>query len=257
MKTPYVPPADVFDLNFFLCANSGAGKTHLCATYTLGPVHFYMLDKGGERTLKKLLKGRPKSNPISIDNLSRETDTFSAFWKKLQQDEKEGFFAHMAEQNGLVVFDSATSANKKAIHEIMRVNRRGGYTVGKSFTAKTDGMQITDWGQLSQWMTQLVSTIQELPCATATTVHLHTIMDGDQQVVARYPSVNGQFKQIIGTDYDETYLLENRKDKYTIHFKEKHKFQAKSRIFSVSKVTNYTMDMLATAYTNNKPLKGE
>lgn len=256
MKQPFVPTPNVFDLNFFLCSNSGAGKTHLCGTYTKGPIHFYMLDKGGERTLNKLISVRPKSAPIiSVDNLSADSITFSDVWKVLQEDEKSGLYNHMLVNNGLIIFDSLTTMNQKAITEIMRINKRGGAKIGKAFSQKTDGMQITDWGQLLQWMSQLVASIQEFPCATATTVHLHTVMDGEQKVVARYPSVNGQFRQIVGVNYDETYLLENRKEKYTIHFKEKHKFQAKSRAFSVDKVTNYTMDMLAEAYMKGKTLK--
>jgi len=103
-------------------------------------------------------------------------------------------------------------------------------------------------------MQTLVGVMQDLPCATATTVHLHTLMDSDQAVVGRYPSVNGQFRQLIGVDYDECYLLETRGENHIINFKERLQFEAKSRVFSTKDVRNFTMDQLAAAYLSGDTL---
>ena len=190
MKKPFTNAKRKFDLKFLLAGNSGSGKTHLCGTYDRGPVHFYMLDKGGEKTLEKIIDNRAKDAPtLSVDILSSSQVSFSDFWFKLQQDAKDGFFDSMMEQNGLIIVDSITAANKKAIDEICKSNNITPSGIGKKLDHKK-GMSMPHWGQLLQWMQTLIGTMQELPCATASTVHIHTIMNSDQAVVARYPSVN-------------------------------------------------------------------
>jgi len=82
-------------------------------------------------------------------------------------------------------------------------------------------------------------------------------MNSKQELVARYPSVNGQFRQLIAVDFDEAYLLETKKDKHVVYFMERNKFEAKSRVFSQDKVVNITLDDIAQAYLSNKPIKGE
>jgi len=114
------------------------------------------------------------------------------------------------------------------------------------------GMAPAHWGQLLNWMTTLVSSLQELPCAVAVTVHLHTLMNSDQEVVARYPAVNGQFRQLLAADFDEAYLLTTQGTKRQIFFTEKLAFEAKSRVFDMPKVEGITMDQLATAYLAGK-----
>ena len=244
-------PKKKFDLNWLLAGNSGSGKTHFTGTYTGGPIHYYMADRGGEKTLEKLLINRPEKSSISIDNFSAYENPFSALWTQMQKDEKEGLFKWLAEENGLLVADSLTSLNEQAIREIMLKDHVTPTKIGQRIDHKK-GMNVAHWGQLLLWMGQLVATLQELPCATVATVHLHILMDKDQKVVARYPAVNGQFRQLLAKDYDETYLLETRGDERIIHFKERLKFEAKSRSFSVKEVRNYTLDELAQAYLANK-----
>lgn len=248
MKKPFKANDRKFNLKFLVAGNSGCGKTHLFANYILGPVHFYMLDKGGEKTIEKLISDRDQNAPVlSVDNFSSAEISFSDFWTAFQQDEKDGFFDYLAENNGLLVIDSITNANKKAINEICK---RSGVTpsgIGKTLDMKK-GMAPPHWGQLLNWMSTLVGALQELPCATASTVHLHTLLNSDQEVVARYPSVNGQFRQLIAVDYDEAYLLETRGENHLIHFKERLKFEAKSRVFSMKEVRNITINDLAKAY---------
>jgi len=247
-KTKLTERKRIFDLKFLLTGNSGSGKTHFTATYTKGPLHYYMFDKGGEKTIEKLSKNR---NDITMDNFSHDSTLFSDFWRTFQEDEKAGLFNWLRDNGGMLVLDSLTNANKKAITEI---EKKSGITpsgIGKKIDMKL-GMAPAHWGQLLNWMTTLVSSLQELPCAVAVTVHLHTLMNSDQEVVARYPAVNGQFRQLLAADFDEAYLLTTQGTKRQIFFTEKLAFEAKSRVFDMPKVEGITMDQLATAYLAGK-----
>lgn len=249
-KKPLNQEERKFDLSFLLAGNSGSGKTHLCTTYTRGPIHFYSLDKGGDKTIRKVLATRKKQN-VTIDDFSSSQYEFSDFWKQYQEDEKAGFFQHLANNQGLLVLDSITNANQKAIVEICRKSGVTPSGIGKKLDNKK-GMAQPHWGQLLNWMTTLTSTLQELPCAAAICVHLHTLMNSDQEVVARYPSVNGQFRQLIAVDFDEAYLLSTKGSERTLFFTEKYKYEAKSRVFSMDKAKNVTMDQIADAYLKGK-----
>ena len=237
-----------FNLKFLLTGNSGSGKTHFTATYTQGPIHYYMMDKGGEKTIEKLIKNR---EDITIDNFSQNAVLFSDFWKQFQIDAENGFFDHLAENQGLLVLDSLTNANQKAIYEITKKSGVTPSGIGTKLDNKK-GMSQPHWGQLLNWMTTLVTSLQELPCAVAVTVHLHTLMNSEQHVVARYPAVNGQFRQLLACDFDEAYLLTTQGIKRKIFFTEKLNFEAKSRVFDMPYVENITMDQLSQAYLNNQ-----
>lgn len=244
-----------FDLKFFLVGNSGSGKTHFCGTYTKGPIHFYMLDRGGEKSLYKLIDKRDKSlPPITIDVISNRTNKYSDFWKILQNDAKDGFFDHMAEQNGLVVLpDSLTTANIMAKKEIASIAEVDLLEIGVERNMRKV-MSPPLWGQLLGWMQELIGTTQELPCATATTVHLFTEFDKDGAILKRVPAVNGQFRQLVGINFDEIYLLEVKGAKYNLYFKDHSYFEAKSRVFTGKKLTSPTMDIIHDAYLSGDPL---
>ena len=77
-------------------------------------------------------------------------------------------------------------------------------------------------------------------------------MNSDQEVVARYPAVNGQFRQLLAADFDEAYLLTTQGTKRQIFFTEKLAFEAKSRVFDMPKVEGISMDQLAVAYLAGK-----
>lgn len=247
-KTRMRPSERKFNLKFLLTGNSGSGKTHFTATYTKGPLHYYMFDHGGEKTVEKLIG---KREDVTMDNFSSSEILFSDFWRQFQEDEKAGFFKFLSDNNGLLVLDSLTNANQKAISEICKKSGITPSGIGKKIDMKL-GMAPPHWGQLLNWMTTLVSSLQELPCAVAVTVHLHTLMNSDQEVVARYPAVNGQFRQLLAADFDEAYLLTTQGTKRQIFFTEKLAFEAKSRVFDMPKVEGITMDQLATAYLAGK-----
>ena len=84
-KTKLVEKKRYFNLKFLLTGNSGSGKTHFTATYTKGPLHYYLFDKGGEKTVEKIMGSR---NDITIDNFSADSLLFSDFWRTFQEDEK-------------------------------------------------------------------------------------------------------------------------------------------------------------------------
>lgn len=247
-KTKLTKEQRKFDLKFLLTGNSGSGKTHFTATYTDGPIHYYLFDKGGEKTIEKIMGNR---TDITIDDFSSNDVAFSDFWKQFQEDEKNGLFKWLSENSGMLVLDSLTNANQKAIKEI---EKKAGVTpsgIGKKIDMKL-GMAPAHWGQLLNWMTTLASSLQELPCAVAVTVHLHVLMNKEQEVVARYPAVNGQFRQLLATDFDEAYLLVSKGSKRQIYFTEKLNFEAKTRVFDMDKIEDVTLNDLARAYLAGK-----
>ncbi len=252
-KPPYVPAKRKFNVKFLFAGNSGSGKTELAASYTKGPVHFYMFDKGGVKTIDKMIhkQKRPDNAPIRVDDFSHSDNSFSDFWSAFQDDEAGGYFEELAAENGIAVFDSLTAANLRAIKEICKKNSITPSGIGKKVNHKL-GMSMPHWGQLLDWMQTLVATIQELPCAAIVTVHLHTLMDSDQAVVARYPAVNGQFRQLLAVDFDEAYLLEAKGGKFKINFRERYKYEAKTRIFDMKEASGITMDHIAEAYQKFK-----
>ena len=249
-KTPLTFTNNKFDLKMLVCGNSGSGKTYFSATYN-GPIHYYMLDKGGEKTLKRFLLSR--DHPITIDDFSKESDKFSAFWKQLQKDEKDGFFNEMAEKEGLIVVDSLTSANMKAISEIAKLSSLPDQKIGRKYDPKA-GLKMGHWGQLLNWNMTLISALQELPCAVLVTVHLHIVLGEENEVVARYPSVNGQFRQLLGKDFDEVYLIESVGSSRILYMQEKNKFEAKTREFTAGRYKNISLNNIYEAYVNGEQL---
>lgn len=236
-----------FDLKFLLVGDSGAGKTHLCATYTKGPVHFYMLDPGGEKTVYKLLDKRPADKPITIDKFTDRKTKWADVWKQIQKDEKDGFFDEMAEKGGLVVLpDSLSSASDMITKEVAANNAR-------TLDSQQAPLRIQDWGQISQWTKTLIGVFTDLPCAAIMTAHLYTEVDQKEgNVVGRYPMVTGQLRSSIGRFLDEVYLLDIIGKNYNLNFKEKDKFTAKSRFIAARNIKNITLDDLAEIYMSGK-----
>lgn len=239
-----------FDLKFLLVSDPGGGKTHFCASYDLGPVHFYMLDPGGEKTIEKLLDKR--KHPITIDYFSPE-EPYNKLWKQIQKDHKAGFFRDMAEANGLVVLpDSLTTANDMIIAEVAKNNGRDLMNVDKA-------LRIQDWGQITQWCKTLITTINAMPCAVAVPAHLHTETNDDGSVSKRYPAITGQFRTHLGRYFSEVYLLYSQGKKRMLCMTEAYNFQAKSRVFQCDKMETPSLSFLTKAYMDgnllNEPLK--
>jgi hypothetical protein len=175
-----------------------------------------------------------------------QKDAFSAFLRRIELDEKEGFFEEMASKNGLVVIpDSLSAANDMALSEVAKRNQR-------TLLDQTKPMRIQDWGQLGAWMKNLIGFVNDLPCAVAVTAHLQVEKDDNGSVIARYPLISGNFRYSMGRMFDEVYLLETVGTKRRVVFTEKQMFNAKSRFFACKQLTDATMDQLATAY-----LKGD
>ena len=84
---------------------------------------------------------------------------------------KAGFFEYLKENSGMLILDSLTNANQRAIMEISKKANITPAGIGKPIDMKK-GMAPPHWGQLLNWMTTMVTALQELPCAVAVTVHL-------------------------------------------------------------------------------------
>lgn len=250
-KTPVTNTHNIFDLKILLEGDSGSGKTHLCGTYTLGPIHFYMFDKGGIVTVKKLMKNRPASSPVTYDDFSSKEMTFSKCWDIVIKDEKEGLFDYLAENNGIVIVDSITSANVKAVREIAKLDNRTPPLPGKVVMPKKK-FDFVHWTQLESWITGLIEGMQETPCASICTVHLSEHTNDDGAVIARRPAVNGKLQNLISINYDEVYNVVETNGKYVTHFKDFKMVKAGTRAFSCKKIENLNLTTLAKAY-----LKGD
>jgi hypothetical protein len=246
-KTPLTITDKVFDLKFCLVGNSGSGKTHFCGTYSGGPIHFYMCDPGGEKTLHRF-KEKIDKGMITIDRFSLRHDTYTDVWKQLQKDAKAGFFEEMREKKGLVVIpDSLTTLAMMALTNVAKNHNRDLKNVDKA-------MRIQDWGVLGTWLKELIAVINDIPCAVAATAHLHIDTDKDGAVIARVPALPGNIRYSVGLFFDEVYLLESRGSDHMIKFKESNHFQAKSRTFDEKSAKNITMDDVAAAYLKGTPL---
>ncbi len=254
-RTPLTFNYDRFDLKMLLAGGSGSGKTRFCGTYTKGPIHFYMLDAGGELALDGLPK-RPDTCPISWDNLSVDT-TFQDVWELLQKDQKEGLFEHLAEVNGLAVLPDSYTAlaeyGELAIGKLYNKTFAIGEGAKYKISPKTDTFTVHDWGQLTHWNRYILQFIRELPCAVASTVHVMERTDAEGKFMGRAPAVTGRLRDLIGNGYHETYYMHQGADKIYYLYMEKHQgFQGKSRAFDIKKMKNPSMDLLADLYMKGK-----
>ncbi len=249
MKTPLTMTDRKFDLKFMLVGDSGTGKTHFAGSYSGGPIHFYMIDPGGEKTLfKPEFKEKIDAGMITIDRFSLRDHSYTDIWKTLQKDAKEGFFEEMAEKNGLVVLpDSLTTLAILAQENVAKNHNRDLKDINKA-------MRIQDWGVLGAWLKEFVAVVNDMPCATVSTAHLHNDFDKGGSIISRAPAMPGKLKYSIGLFFDEVYLLESRGRNRVVHFTETNGFQAKSRIFDEKSVKNITMDDIANAYLTGKSL---
>ena len=249
MKQPLADIAPKFDLKFLLIGRSGTGKTHFTATYTKGPVHYYMFDPGGEKTVRKCAK--ELNQPLDRYTIDLMQDpkkvTYEKFWKQLQQDECDGFFEQMAQQQGLVVFDSLTKISQLILMDVAQKN-------GRTLTATDKPMRIQDWGMVTSWQRTLISVIDVLPCAVAVTCHYITETNEDDAVIGEFPSIIGSLRYTLDNDFDEVYRLESIGKNYKFNFRGSSLFGAKSRVISDSFLNNITMDDLYYAYMEGRKI---
>lgn len=238
-----------FDLKFILVSAPGGGKTHMAGTYSGGPIHFYMLDQGGEKTLYKLNESRPPDAPITVDTFNRrDKQGYDSFWKQIQTDGKSGFFDEMAAQNGLVVFDSMTAISQLALDSVAQKNNR---TPGN--TPESGGMRRQDWGQRSAWITEFIRVVTELPCAVVITCHLKRIQDDNTGSVREQLALPGQLADSGANWFDEVYKLGSVAKSIRLHFRNGGAFdQCKTRVFTDDsvdfKLGEPIMDKLVSAY---------
>jgi len=243
--------APSFDLKFMLVGSPGAGKTHLCGTYTSGPIHFYMVDPGGEKTLRKLLPDRPDSSPISVDTfLRRDNQDYQSLWNQLQKDAKSGFFEEMKEKSGLIVFDSMTSIMSLITDYVEKLS-------GKSPMKPGDrsGFSQREWGQRSSFATELIRVINDIPGAAAVCTHLKRTQDNLSGNIIESLNLPGQLSDSAGNWFDEVYKIKAISKKIRLIFHSDGSFdQAKTRTFEDSykdfQRGEMALDQIVSAYFN-------
>lgn len=241
---------DKFDLKFLLVGRPGTGKTHFLSTYTKGPVHWYMFDPGGEKTVRKVLramKGNLGNHTFDFFQDMLKI-TYTDVWRQLQKDAADGFFDELAEKNGMVNFDSFTKISQLILQDVARRNKR-------TLTDQSAPMRIQDWGQVTAWTRELVSVIDVLPCAVACTCHFVVETNEDGAVIGEFPSIIGGSRYTIDNDFDEVYRLQSMGNKFRINFRGTSLYAAKTRIFDSSYEDNLTMDSLFDFYMTGKALK--
>lgn len=245
LKQPLEITSNNFDLNFFFVGPSGTGKTDFVSRYTKGPIHFYMFDKGGSSTVKKVLKQKKIKN-ITLSDYSDSDLKFSDFWNEFQQDEIDGLFDELAEQNGILVTDSITKLNIIAKRELSKISGKGNTKIGKQ--NKSIKWTFDEWNQLNQWMQTYMNAIQDLPCASVTTVHLVNETDSAGAVVGKSLTLNGAFRENVKIDFDEMYLFMRQGSLFKVAMTEKSGFTAKSNSLEQKIYDDITMDKIFSSY---------
>jgi hypothetical protein len=250
MKQSLADAKPKFDLKFLLIGRPGTGKTHFTATYTKGPVHYYMFDPGGEKTVRKVAKElKQPLDRYSVDYFQDINKiSYPDFWKQMQQDDKDGFFDKLAEQQGLLVFDSITKISQMILIEVAKKNAR-------TLTSIEKPMRIQDWGMVTSWQRELISVIDVLPCAVAVTCHYITESNEDGAVIGEFPSIVGGLRYTLDNDFDEVYRLESVGRNYKFNFRGSSLYSAKSRVVNELFLNNITMDDLYAWYIEGKKVE--
>lgn len=239
-----------FDLKFLLTGRPGTGKTHFCSTYTKGPVHFYMFDPGGEKTIRKVVRETESDlSNFTIDYFSNPRKTsFKEFWRSMQKDDSAKFFDQMAESQGLIVFDSLTKISQSILAEVAKENNR-------TLSSQERPLRIQDWGQVTAWTRDFIALIDVLPCAVAVTCHYVTETDSGGAVIGEYPSIVGGSRYTLSNDFDEVYRLECAGKNYKVNFRGNSFYEAKSRVVNAQFANNITANDLYEAYINGASIK--
>lgn len=249
MKTQLTATDLTTDFKMLLVGHSGAGKTHLTGTYKSGPIHYYMVDPGGEKTLFKLLEDRPKESPITIDTFRRrDKQDFNQLWETMQKDAAAGFYDNLKKQNGLLVIDSMTSVIALATDAVAKLSGKK-----PGLSPEKGGFRRQEFGIRSGWILELIRQISDIPCATILCCHLQRIVDDNTGTVTESLLMPGQNSDVAGNWFDEVWKLSTIGKTLRISFKPDGKFEStKSRVFSLPyadfQMSQPTLDQLAKAY---------
>lgn len=175
---------DLFNPSILLWGGPGQGKTTFVGTYTKGPVHIYEMDPQGTAVL------RDTTNQITADTFTDAAygpgKTYPAFWKQMQDDEKNGFFKDMKDQEGIIVIDSYTTLENYLVEYVATKVLNKKKQEGGAFN-----IQRQDWPTVSSYVLAFFKMISSLPCATVVICHEKSIQDAEQNVFWR-PTILGQ-----------------------------------------------------------------
>jgi len=182
-KTLSESRSQTFNSHVLIWGAPGTGKTTFAGSYTKGPTHFYSFDPQGTEVL--LNEGR---TDITVDDFSDGVDTiFSSFWKQAQEDEQSGFFQEMADNEGLVVFDSYTTLENRIVKYTMK------HVLAKK--GNKDGLFIPeekDWRTITGYVLAFFSWCTSLPCASLVIVHRKSSYNHKEGISYYTPSILGQ-----------------------------------------------------------------
>lgn len=237
-----------FDLKFLLWGRSGTGKTYLPATYTKGPIHYYFFDPGGHKTLIRAFRdGHTHVEKHTYDYFIEEQrkpglpnpKAWSNFFAKFCKDAESGLFNKLAEESGILVVDSLSSAADACLDHVLKMNAR----LGKS-------IRVQDWGSLTSLMKEFIRYLNFLPCSVVLTAHEADIKDENGNVIKIVPSIAGQLKERISLWFDEVWRYQMMAGKRRLNFVGTNVWESKSRIFTAPYMENLSMDDIYTAYVN-------
>jgi len=177
---------DKFCPSLLIWGRPGDGKTTFAGSYTKGPIHFYEFDPQGTAVLRDHNNAHGITADTFTDAVHGPGKTYPAFWKQLQQDEKDGFFQDMLAKEGLVVFDSYTTLENYVVEYVAKTVLNKTQQTGGAYDIKRQ-----DWPTVSSYVLAFFKAISKLPCAVAVLCHEKSIQNGDNEVFWR-PTILGQ-----------------------------------------------------------------
>jgi len=238
---------DRFNLSILLWGAPGSGKTCFAGSYTKGPIHFYTADPQGTTVLRHVVgdNHHEVTEDVFTDAEHGPGKTYPAFWKQMQEDEKNGVWKDLYEREGLLVIDSYTTMENYLVEYV------AGKVLGKK--QKEGGafdIQRQDWPTVSSYVLAFFKGISKIPCATVVICHEKSIQDGENAVFWR-PTILGQQAEAAPRWFSEfAHTSLNQNMGLILQVQGNPKTPASSRLFDSKKkrLINPTMDTFYKAF---------
>jgi len=219
---------DKFNLSMLIYGSPGAGKTSFIGSYN-GWVHFYNFDPQGTSVLRHGVTSQLTEDPFT-DSIYGPGKTYEAFWKQMQQDEKDGLFRELYENEGVLAIDSYTTCEHFLVEYVATKVLNKPRKMGGALEINRQ-----DWPTISSYVLAFFKAISRLPCAVVVVCHEKSIQDGDNNVFWR-PTILGQQAEAAPkwfTEYAHVSLNPNQGQKLRVQGNPHH--PASSRLFDRKK----------------------